>query len=479
MFAFTAARAALAGAGPRITPRSRLRRTFWPARRGASSDQAAEIAGARRRHPGRLRLRPDRSGREPLEDPGQRERQAPRFPLGAAGGRPQRDLRRAGRPPRGLDGVVLEDPEEHQRIGKRFDLTSAGLAGAPASGSRARGESDRADLLDGDAGRPRLARTGLAARRRPAGDRRNRSLQGRDVEMRAMVLAAGLGTRLRPITYTMPKPMVPVANRPVMEHILLLLARHGFGEAVANLHWFPDLIEEHFGDGSGCGVALELQPRGGSCSGPRAAVRNVGRLPRRRLPDHLRRRAHRHRPDRDARVPREPRRDRHAGDQAGRRTRASSASRSPTPRAGSAASRRSRTRAKRSRTSPTAASTCSARRSSTSSPRRAPARRPRPGDPDGFADWAMDVFPRLLEGDVPFYSHEIDAYWNDIGNLDGAARKHLRRAHRGGRGRAGRRDRRRLPQRRAGRRRGRPRRPGPARARAARSATTCGSTAPR
>jgi NDP-sugar pyrophosphorylase family protein len=39
------------------------------------------------------------------------------------------------------------------------------------------------------------------------------------------------------------------------------------------------------------------------------------------------------------------------------------------------------------------------------------------GDPDGFADWAMDVFPRLLESDVPFYSHEIDAYWNDIGNL--------------------------------------------------------------
>jgi mannose-1-phosphate guanylyltransferase/mannose-1-phosphate guanylyltransferase/phosphomannomutase len=41
-----------------------------------------------------------------------------------------------------------------------------------------------------------------------------------------------------------------------------------------------------------------------------------------------------------------------------------------------------------------------------------------PGDPDGFADWAMDVFPRLLEGDVPFYSHEIEAYWDDIGNLE-------------------------------------------------------------
>jgi mannose-1-phosphate guanylyltransferase/mannose-1-phosphate guanylyltransferase/phosphomannomutase len=40
------------------------------------------------------------------------------------------------------------------------------------------------------------------------------------------------------------------------------------------------------------------------------------------------------------------------------------------------------------------------------------------GDPPGFADWAMDVFPALLEGDVPFYSHEIEAYWNDIGNLE-------------------------------------------------------------
>ena len=46
------------------------------------------------------------------------------------------------------------------------------------------------------------------------------------------------------------------------------------------------------------------------------------------------------------------------------------------------------------------------------------ARRPADDDPPGFADWAMDVFPALLEADVPFYSHEIDAYWNDIGNLD-------------------------------------------------------------
>jgi mannose-1-phosphate guanylyltransferase/mannose-1-phosphate guanylyltransferase/phosphomannomutase len=50
-------------------------------------------------------------------------------------------------------------------------------------------------------------------------------------------------------------------------------------------------------------------------------------------------------------------------------------------------------------------------------PRPGPARR-RPRRPAGFADWAMDVFPALLENDVPFYSHEIEAYWNDIGNID-------------------------------------------------------------
>ena len=61
----------------------------------------------------------------------------------------------------------------------------------------------------------------------------------------------GPGTRLRPLTYEVPKPMVPVVNRPVMEHILGLLPRHGFNEVIANLHWFPDTIRKRFGDGSG------------------------------------------------------------------------------------------------------------------------------------------------------------------------------------------------------------------------------------
>lgn len=63
-----------------------------------------------------------------------------------------------------------------------------------------------------------------------------------------MVLAAGLGTRLRPITYELPKPMVPVVDRPVMAHIVDLLKSQGITEIIANLHYFPDTIREYFGD---------------------------------------------------------------------------------------------------------------------------------------------------------------------------------------------------------------------------------------
>ncbi len=61
-------------------------------------------------------------------------------------------------------------------------------------------------------------------------------------------MAAGLGTRLRPLTYEIPKPMVPVLDRPVMAHIVDLLDRHGIDEVIANLHYFPETIEGYFGD---------------------------------------------------------------------------------------------------------------------------------------------------------------------------------------------------------------------------------------
>ena len=66
--------------------------------------------------------------------------------------------------------------------------------------------------------------------------------------MKAMVLAAGLGTRLKPITYEIPKPMVPVLDRPVMAHITGMLERQGFTDLIANLHYYPETIREYFGD---------------------------------------------------------------------------------------------------------------------------------------------------------------------------------------------------------------------------------------
>jgi mannose-1-phosphate guanylyltransferase len=74
--------------------------------------------------------------------------------------------------------------------------------------------------------------------------------------MKAMVMAAGLGTRLRPITFEVPKPMVPVGNRPIFEQILRSLAAGGVGEVVSNLHWFPETIRGAIGDGSQLGIEL-------------------------------------------------------------------------------------------------------------------------------------------------------------------------------------------------------------------------------
>jgi len=68
------------------------------------------------------------------------------------------------------------------------------------------------------------------------------------MDIRAQVLAAGLGTRLRPLTHEIPKPMVPVLDRPVMAHIVAHLRRAGIDDIVANLHYFPDTIRDYFGD---------------------------------------------------------------------------------------------------------------------------------------------------------------------------------------------------------------------------------------
>lgn len=78
--------------------------------------------------------------------------------------------------------------------------------------------------------------------------------------MRAMVLAAGKGTRLGPLTMDVPKPMIEVGGRPILEYNLRLLAAHGIEEVVVNLHHLPDVIERRFGDGSSLGLRITYSP---------------------------------------------------------------------------------------------------------------------------------------------------------------------------------------------------------------------------
>jgi mannose-1-phosphate guanylyltransferase/mannose-1-phosphate guanylyltransferase/phosphomannomutase len=213
-----------------------------------------------------------------------------------------------------------------------------------------------------------------------------------------MVLAAGLGTRLRPLTYEITKPMVPVLDRPVMAHILDLLDRHSFEETIANLHYFPDSIREHFGER----VTYRFEPELlGTAGGVRACAEFFGEDPflvisGDALTDiDLTALAARHREaggiatlavkkvpdtrefgvvlhDRDGRITgfqEKPRPDEALSD----------------------------------------LGNCGIY---VFSPEIFDYFPERP-----FVDWAKDVFPTLLENDVPFHIHEVREYWNDVGSL--------------------------------------------------------------
>jgi mannose-1-phosphate guanylyltransferase len=216
--------------------------------------------------------------------------------------------------------------------------------------------------------------------------------------MRAMVLAAGLGTRLRPLTNEITKPMVPVLDRPVMAHIVDLLDRHGFDQTIANLHWFPDSIREHFGERLSYRYEPELL---GTAGGVRACAEffgdepflvisgdaltdidlgalaarhlqagGVATLAVKKVPDTREFGVVLH--DRDGRITgfqEKPRPDEALSD----------------------------------------LGNCGIY---VFSPEIFDYFPDRP-----FADWAQDVFPTLLANDVPFHIHEIREYWNDVGSL--------------------------------------------------------------
>jgi mannose-1-phosphate guanylyltransferase len=213
-----------------------------------------------------------------------------------------------------------------------------------------------------------------------------------------MVLAAGLGTRLRPLTYQVSKPMVPVLDRPVMEHILDLLEQHSFTEVIANLHYFPDSIREFFGSR----IAYHYEPELlGTAGGVRGCAEFLGddsflvisgdaltdldltamkvrheqtggiaTLAVKRVHDTREYGVVLH--DRDGRV---------TGFQ-------------EKPQPAEALSD---------------LGNCGIYMFRAEIFEHFPAR--------PFVDWAQDVFPALLAADVPFYIHELSEYWNDIGSL--------------------------------------------------------------
>lgn len=216
--------------------------------------------------------------------------------------------------------------------------------------------------------------------------------------MRAMVLAAGLGTRLRPLTYEIPKPMVPVIDRPVMAHIVDLLDRHGYGEVIANLHYFPDAIREYF--------AARLEYRyEEQLLGTAGGVRNCADffddetflvISGDALTDiDLERLAERHRESggiATLAVKRVADTREYGVVLHGADGRVTGFQEKPPP-----------------EEALSQLGNCGIYMLEPQIFDYFPA-----ADP---VDWANDVFPALLANDVPFFVHEIDEYWNDVGSL--------------------------------------------------------------
>ncbi len=85
--------------------------------------------------------------------------------------------------------------------------------------------------------------------------------------MKAMILAAGKGTRVRPITWTLPKPMIPLIRKPVMELLIEHLHRHGIKDIAINTSHLAPLIENYFRDGDRFGVRIAYSFEGALIDG--------------------------------------------------------------------------------------------------------------------------------------------------------------------------------------------------------------------
>jgi mannose-1-phosphate guanylyltransferase len=216
--------------------------------------------------------------------------------------------------------------------------------------------------------------------------------------MKAMVLAAGLGTRLRPLTYEISKPMVPVLDRPVMAHIVGLLERHGIDGVIANLHHFADAIRGYFGERLSYSYEQELL---GTAGGVRACREFFG----------------------DATflvISGDALTDIDIGAMADRHRRCGGIATLAVKQVADTREygvvlhdREGRITGFQEKPEPDEAlsdlGNCGIYMFEPEIFDHFP-------DTD-FVDWAQDVFPALLAHDVPFFIHELREYWNDIGSL--------------------------------------------------------------
>jgi mannose-1-phosphate guanylyltransferase/mannose-1-phosphate guanylyltransferase/phosphomannomutase len=213
-----------------------------------------------------------------------------------------------------------------------------------------------------------------------------------------MVLAAGLGTRLRPLTYEITKPMVPVLDRPVMGHIVDLLDRHGFDDVIANLHYFPDSIKRYFGERLSYRIEDELL---GTAGGVRACADFFGT-------------------DAFVVISGDALTDIDLGAFAARHRKAGGIATLAVKKVSDTREygvvlhdRHGRITGFQEKPSPEEAlsdlGNCGIYIFEPEIFDYFPER--------PFVDWAQDVFPTLLANDVAFHMHEVREYWNDVGSL--------------------------------------------------------------
>jgi mannose-1-phosphate guanylyltransferase/phosphomannomutase len=96
--------------------------------------------------------------------------------------------------------------------------------------------------------------------------------------MRAVLMAGGSGTRLRPLTCDLPKPMVPILNRPIAEHIVNLLKRNGVNEVISTLYYLPDVMRDYFQDGRDFGIHMTYAVEEDQPLGTAGCVKNISDL---------------------------------------------------------------------------------------------------------------------------------------------------------------------------------------------------------